>query len=465
MVFAAAPPELLAKGQQLYEKQCAACHGLTGAGDGPAAYLLYPKPRDFTRNEFRLVSTSTMEATDEDLFLTITRGMPGSAMPSWEGLTEKERWALVDYVRKLTGSPAPLDPASIVQVPQEPPSNAKSVGRGRALFSQGCASCHGLTGKGDGRQEMRDNQDFPIRPRNLTAGIFKGSSQSADLYRRIIAGLPGSPMPSYAGVYTDEQVWDLVHFVQSLAPAGVEEKVRLKRQTIQALRLKEEIPLDPMAPVWKRVKPVGVTLTPLWWRDDRIESVEVRALHNGKVLAFHLTWSDAARDGSTLTPQSFSDGAAVQLSAAADPPFFGMGDRQAPVRIWNWKASRQEDEKGWQDIEAVYPNAAVDGYPSRDPEFILSNPEAARAAEEANAQGLGTFTSREGQFQQVQARGLWQDGRWRLVFLRPISQDQKDLPLAPGAKASVAFALFDGAHQDRNGQKSISLWNELQLEL
>ncbi|MBI1952662.1 MAG: c-type cytochrome [Candidatus Omnitrophica bacterium] len=426
----AAAPGLLAEGQQLYEKQCALCHGLTGAGDGPAAYLLYPKPRDFTRNEFRLVSTSTMEAADEDLFLAITRGMPGSAMPSWEALTEKERWALVGYVRKLTGSPAPSDPASIVPVPRETPSNAKSAGRGRALFSQGCASCHGLQGKGDGQQVMQDNQGFPIRPRNLTAGIFKGSSQSADLYRRIIAGLPGSPMPSYAGAYTDEQVWDLVHFVQSLAPPGAEERARLARRTIRASRLKGEIPLDPMAPAWKRIKPAAVNLTPLWWRDDRIESVEVRCLHNGEALAFHLTWSDAARDNSTLTPQSFSDGAAIQLSAAADPPFFGMGDRQAPVWIWNWKAL----------------------------------PETPQAAEEANAKGPGTLTSREARLQQVQARGLWQDGRWRLVFLRPISRNQEDLPLAPGATASAAFAIFDGAHQDRNGQKNVSIWNELQLE-
>ena len=80
-------PQIVEMGRRLYNKQCAVCHGPKGAGDGQAAYLLYPKPRDFTQNEFRLVSTSTMQATDEDLFLTITRGTPGSAMPSWETLT------------------------------------------------------------------------------------------------------------------------------------------------------------------------------------------------------------------------------------------------------------------------------------------------------------------------------------------------------------------------------------------
>src|SRR5574341_730075 len=40
-------PDLLALGKRVYEKQCVACHGLDGSGEGEAAYLLYPKPRDF----------------------------------------------------------------------------------------------------------------------------------------------------------------------------------------------------------------------------------------------------------------------------------------------------------------------------------------------------------------------------------------------------------------------------------
>ena len=127
-------PALLETGQQLYAKQCATCHGVTGAGDGPAAYLLYPKPRDFTQNEFRLVSTSSMQATDEDLFLTITRGMPGSAMPSWESLTPQQRWALVYYVRQLTGMSDPIDPASLIHVPPETPKTPEGVARGREIF-------------------------------------------------------------------------------------------------------------------------------------------------------------------------------------------------------------------------------------------------------------------------------------------------------------------------------------------
>ncbi|HEX9637640.1 MAG TPA: c-type cytochrome, partial [Acidobacteriota bacterium] len=75
-------PELLELGRATYQKQCAACHGAEGRGDGDAAYLLYPKPRDFTAGRYRLVSTWERVPTDQDLFSTISRGMPGSAMPS-----------------------------------------------------------------------------------------------------------------------------------------------------------------------------------------------------------------------------------------------------------------------------------------------------------------------------------------------------------------------------------------------
>ena len=89
---------LFLRGEALYNKQCASCHGAEGAGDGKAAYLLYPKPRDFTGGEFRLVSTIDAGPTEEDLFKTITRGMPGSSMPSWAHLSEEDRWGLVYYV-------------------------------------------------------------------------------------------------------------------------------------------------------------------------------------------------------------------------------------------------------------------------------------------------------------------------------------------------------------------------------
>src|SRR3972149_3658233 len=101
------PPPRGGRGKAVYDRQCAACHGTGGRGDGEAAYLLYPKPRDFTTGNYRLVSTWERVPTDEDLYLTISRGMPGSAMPSWGHLPEEERWALVHYIKSFAAKPWP----------------------------------------------------------------------------------------------------------------------------------------------------------------------------------------------------------------------------------------------------------------------------------------------------------------------------------------------------------------------
>jgi len=98
---AQATPEILAEGKALYEKKCAVCHGTDGRGDGSAAYLLYPKPRDFTSGRFKIHSTMTLP-TDQDLFNSITNGIAGTSMPSWASLTEQDRRALVAYVKSLS---------------------------------------------------------------------------------------------------------------------------------------------------------------------------------------------------------------------------------------------------------------------------------------------------------------------------------------------------------------------------
>ena len=82
---------LLALGRKTYEKECLACHGAKGDGEGEAAYLLFPRPRDFTSGQFRLISTWDGVPPDEDLFRTISRGMPGSAMPSGQHLGSGRR--------------------------------------------------------------------------------------------------------------------------------------------------------------------------------------------------------------------------------------------------------------------------------------------------------------------------------------------------------------------------------------
>lgn len=511
--------KLFQRGETLYQKQCAVCHGIAGAADGQAAYLVFPKPRDFTRDKFRLVSTNNMEATDEDLFKTISLGMSGSAMPSWEHLHPTDRWALVYYVRYLSeiddyqkagelteqmlhqGPPWPLkekminkeiDPRTIIQIPPEPPVTPDGLKRGQELFVASCAGCHGAKGKGDGQQEMKDNLGYPLRPRDLTAGIFKGTATSKDLYHRMLGGIPGTPMPSYAGVFKEEQIWDLIHFVQSLVPSGTEERIRLRRHKIIVQKIKSEIPLDPLSGQWAEMQPIFISLTPLWWRDERIEGLEVRAIYNTDTIAFHLSWADATEDKTTTAIQSFSDGAALQFSMEQDPPFFGMGSLRNPVFIWHWKAAWQKEDTGeLSDIENQYPHTAVDWYSAQkdyvpgdafgvqnsktkfhDSRFMtgwaagnpLSDPVNKTAAEEAMSEGLGSYTTQRPLVEKAQAQGTWKDGRWHVVFKRFLKSSEKEaLQFSPGHLLNIAFAVWDGSGRDRNGQKMVSIWNELNL--
>ena len=90
----------LAQGQRLYMTQCATCHGATGAGDGPAAKQLEPKPIAFTDKE-RARARSLLA-----LYQVTSLGVDGTSMPSFKALPEQDRWALAFYVGTLSFEPA-----------------------------------------------------------------------------------------------------------------------------------------------------------------------------------------------------------------------------------------------------------------------------------------------------------------------------------------------------------------------
>ena len=87
-------PETLMEAEQLFTDNCVLCHGEKGLGDGPGAKTIKVKPANFTDPKLQA------SETDGGLFWKMTTGR--GPMPSWkEDLTEKERWELVGYIRKL----------------------------------------------------------------------------------------------------------------------------------------------------------------------------------------------------------------------------------------------------------------------------------------------------------------------------------------------------------------------------
>ena len=87
----------------LYREHCVQCHGITGDGLGPTAAFLNPYPRDFRMGKFKFKSTPLRRPpTNEDLTNVIRRGIPGTAMPSFQTLSPQEVESLVDYVKYLS---------------------------------------------------------------------------------------------------------------------------------------------------------------------------------------------------------------------------------------------------------------------------------------------------------------------------------------------------------------------------
>ena len=222
-----ATPQILEKGKQAYGELCARCHGATGQGDGPAAQTLHPKPRNLVQAQYHLVSTWELVPTDEDLFAVISRGIPGTAMRPQPSLSEETVWALVHYTKSLAGHPleysSPTPPPAtggpgtgVIQVPPEPPYDEAARHRAAELFAQGCAGCHGATGKGDGQTQQIGSNGNPTRPRDMSLGVFKGGREPEAVYRRIVVGMPGTPMPMSEWALGDD-AWSLVHYVLAMS--------------------------------------------------------------------------------------------------------------------------------------------------------------------------------------------------------------------------------------------------------
>ena len=208
---------LLDKGQRLYRRACAPCHGARGDGRGPAASALEPKPHDFTTGLYKFRSTPfNAVPTDADLMRTISEGIPGSAMPAWKRLlSEPQRLALVQYIKSFAADRFAVAPvAQPVEISEAPDATPDSIARGKLIYERlQCGQCHGHRGRGDGPIAA----SLPIRPQNFTRGVYKSGQQPEDLLRTILTGLSGTPMTPYGALLSLEEGWDLTHYVRSLA--------------------------------------------------------------------------------------------------------------------------------------------------------------------------------------------------------------------------------------------------------
>jgi DMSO reductase family type II enzyme heme b subunit len=422
-----------AAGKALYERRCAGCHGDKGDGKGPAAELLSPRPRDFTSGLYKIRSTASKAPTDEDLFRIITDGMPGTSMPAWSFLPDRDRRNLVAYLKSLAAEKFKETPKKL-ELPKEVASSAESIKRGKEMYEAiECHKCHGVGGRADGpsRAELKDEWSNPIAPANLTKRwTFRGGASRTEIAMRLANGVLGTPMPAFLdSVEKPEDIWHLTNFILSLGPDSPR-----YASLVTVTAVTEALPDDPNAELWTKLVPSNIPLMGQVIVDPRnfnpsIDLVSVRAAYNDKEIAFHLTWDDPTQSAADPAKKLFADAISLQfppqITAGPERPYFLMGDGSDGVYLLRW-----ENGKG---------------------------------AAEATANGPTKLTPIAGG--EVSGKAVFADGQYRLVIKRPLASKEATRPtFQPVVFTPVAFQAWDGGAGETGARMSLTSWYYLRLE-
>jgi mono/diheme cytochrome c family protein len=223
------------RGQVIYKEYCSQCHGATGKGDGPAASGLDPKPAIHANIPFEKLPM-------EYLYNVINHGGPAIGkspnMPYWNLTIGQQGVADVIAYLKATFKGVPetaiasttseatacMQPRKTTKAPDEflaktnpIPASAGTIAAGKTLFLKtaqpvACVMCHGEQGDGKG---LMGAALMPL-PRNFTCGAMMKDIPDGQLFWIIKNGSLGTGMMAFPGL-PDEQVWQLVHYIRSLA--------------------------------------------------------------------------------------------------------------------------------------------------------------------------------------------------------------------------------------------------------
>ncbi len=459
-------PELIEKGKKIYDKRCIYCHGEKGDAKAPATPRSYPEPRDFTNGIFKIKNTPRGElATDQDIFKVITKGMPGTSMPAWPEISNEERWGLVYYIKSFSDRFKKGKAPAEIKVGTPIPSSPDSIEKGGEIFTElECDMCHGEGGRGDGFKalKMKTKWGTRILPRDLSRKwTFRRGHAPEDVYRTVRIGVEGTPMPSFAtvldnpvdddededeefeeeedghntpavaGMSGEERTWHLVNYVLSLSPAE-----RIESLAAYQVKLEEgPLPDSPDDKKWDSVvvseyRLSGqITIDPRLFR-NRIDFVQLRALHNKDEIAFLLTWHDPSKMTKTTKDGKFADSVAIQLPQNPDgqKPYFLNGDPDNPTYLLKWSA---DDEGGITEF---------------------------------NATGMTRMVAQEKGKQSAKGKIVFDKGEYRLLIKRPLTGDEKDTPLIPGKLIPIAFNAWEGSNGETGTKRSVSSWSFLILE-
>jgi mono/diheme cytochrome c family protein len=107
---------------------------------------------------------------------------------------------------------ATLEPVPAEFAGKTNPFGADAVTDGAAVFKTNCESCHGPLGHGDGPA----GEVLDPKPKNL--GELQQRASDDYLFWRVNTGKPGTSMAPWAGILTEDQIWQVIAFIRTLQP-------------------------------------------------------------------------------------------------------------------------------------------------------------------------------------------------------------------------------------------------------
>lgn len=179
----------LTKGEVLYIRHCAGCHGADARGNGLVGKALEIQPTN-------LRSTALLRNSDEELIVRILHGktLPVPVNPKAWPSSEADVNALLVYLRRL------------------PTLSWGKIEAGESVYDSLCLTCHGIYGDGDGSLAST----LPVSPGNLSAPSFQQKVSDEELLKIITEGK--GAMPGTGDVLSLEDRKDVVTFIRVLSP-------------------------------------------------------------------------------------------------------------------------------------------------------------------------------------------------------------------------------------------------------
>lgn len=237
--------ETLNLGYNTYLEYCVQCHGAAGDGKGVSHAGMNPPPRNLKQGLYKFANVPYGELPhDSDFHRIVKKGLNGSAMLPWD-ISDKRLNAVTQYIKTFapqvwegadktlgTKIEATLDPYGEEK-------RAQAIERGAKVYHvvAQCTTCHRgyaskdeisnwsreINGKPQDSDEtlytlkLQDSEyDYKVVPPDFTFHPLRSIYSRDDIYQRLVYGVSGSGMPGWKDVVSDDDLWALTYYVESL---------------------------------------------------------------------------------------------------------------------------------------------------------------------------------------------------------------------------------------------------------